>query len=187
MNYLAIVNFPFFNKKGYFFSFDGALATLILSAGIFILLAISSSQPPQLQALNTARDMKEILTSTQLKSYIIPSNIVDINELISTGSIENTLIEQISEFHMRSALQPSYANNMTALARHIMQSSVPVQFSYDLDLVDLSTGNVIDLVTYELVPRSRTDLIIPMKSYVLTIFNQSEVVGPYLMELLIWS
>lgn len=166
----------FSGKKGYFFVIDSLVAMTILSVGLFVLVSSFSVSPPKTQVIITSKDALSYITETTIKRYVDKENILNKSELLERGSLDNTIIEQVMEF--------IYLNqNQTAedLLRTSLGEVVPIQHNVRI-MVDSKV-----IYMRSISEPDEAELLIPSKSYAITIYNTSHIIGPSLIEVDVWQ
>ena len=171
-----------FKRKGYFFIIDSLIAMTILTVGFFILISFFITSPPKNQATTLNYDIMSFLTTTHMKDYTESTASINRSELLLRGSLDNTISEQILEFWYLEGFNCISPNsNATSLVRDVVANVVPVQ--YDV-LIRLGDCNIYErsIASYH-----EADLLIPSKTYIMTIYNNNVIVGPYLLEVFVWQ
>jgi hypothetical protein len=163
-------------KKAYFFMIDSFIAVTILSMGLFVILSSYTDSSPGTQLSMTSQDVMNYLTSTPIKTFVDPEGLVDRKELIDRGSIDNSLIEQILEYRYLGEIDRS--GNLT---REAIELIVPEQFEIQI-FVDDSL-----LYRRSIADPEDSKLIIPSNAYILTVYQQTEIIGPHLVEVMVWQ
>jgi hypothetical protein len=166
----------FNSKKGYFFIIDALIAMTVLSVGLFILMSSYSATPPATQLAITSADVLEYLTQTSMREFVDPLGIVDKRELLDRGSLSNSIAEQAIEYLNLS--QTTTAENLIVEA---VDQVLPIQYNIRIIIGDYT------IFERGIERPEDAELLIPARGYVVTVFNQSRVIGPYPIEVDIWQ
>lgn len=163
-------------KKGYFFIIDAFIAMTILSVGMFILLSSYVTSPPKTQTIITSKDILDFMTRTTVKEMVIPDDIVNKTILYETGSLDNTIIEQVNEYRHLGKLD--LAEDLT---EYVLSTVVPVQFEI---LVNINGVKIYKRASSNI---EDADILVPSKAHILTVYDQSQIFGPDLVEVFVWQ
>ncbi len=161
-------------KKGYFLTLDAFIATVIIAAGLLLLLFLTSYRPEQEQAVFFADDLAKGMATQTVRN----TNTPEIQQMRRDGDIrnlENSLFEQIGEFYIREefTLAETFTESITI-------GRIPPQYGYSV--------RVDDAIMYETgVERNSSGLLISSKVILSGTPNKSMFWGPFVGEVRVWQ
>lgn len=172
-----------FNKRGYFFIIDAFIAMTILALGLFFILSSYSQSPPQTQTLVTSRNVISYMTETEISSVIseFVQTAEEREELVQRGSFDNSILEQIVEY--------IYLDEMGSagdLVNKTFNQTIPSQYNYEFTLIGEDITNT--KYNNEKITRGveEADVVIPSRTLVVVVINQTKIIGPVEAEVKIW-
>lgn len=172
-------------KRGYFFLVDSMVALGVLTVGIVLLLSQHESAPSTGQPQVVAVDVIAVLSSNKVKN--INDDYAGANsELTRNGNItdiDKTLLEQAAEFYYRS--EEKSCDFCLGLAENflerILTDLTPREYQYQI----IIEGTLVYDHSTTAIDESR--FVIPSRKIVHGLYNQSELYGPYVVEVLSWG
>lgn len=169
-------------KKGYFFIVDSIIALTVLSAGIILLFSYNQFTPTTYDLYIVSDEVINVLYYNEIKEM---NNDYIRFTLIADGNITDdhkTIFEQIGEFYYRNQTKDcgyclSLMNNTIY---SVLDSMFPSDYNYMVYFDNITIYNVSNVdIEYATV-------VIPSKAVVHGLYNDSELYGPYLVEVLSW-
>lgn len=164
-------------KRGYIFTLDAFIATIVIVAGIFIIFSTTSAETPKTNLFLISEDTLDFLSSTNI--YEINDEFYPfLKELKTNNNItdfSNTLMEQIGEFYVMGKI-----NLASNFARNMTHNIVPVQFNYQ---VLVNNTNI-----YNTSSTQETSVtLISSKTIISGLLNKTYMWGPLDAEVRIWQ
>ncbi len=168
------------NKRGaYFFVIDALIAASIIFLTLIIIFATHNLSPQDSPTLRILDEYTEFLASTKIREY--PGNYT--RQLIDNHNItdlDNTLLEQLTEFHYYNQTGKPTKRFMTNLTSEITRGFIPTQRSV---LVRLG-GDIIYNRSNK--PMQESDLVLSSKRTGYKRINQTYIYGPISLEVTVW-
>ena len=176
------------DRKGYYFIIDSIIALFIITVGIIYVLSFSISEPPTRQSEIFSFDIIQFLATTKIEEIDNPYS-GKLGQLVNDGNIteiKNTILQQTAEFHFRAKKKGcDYCTGGVDSVSYkfidgIFEDLIAPQFNYNISI----EGELI----YERKIESKVPrLFIPKRRLVVGIYNQEEIYGPYLAEVMLWQ
>ncbi|MBR9692573.1 hypothetical protein GOV07_01435 [Candidatus Woesearchaeota archaeon] len=174
-------------KRGaYFFVIDAFLAASILSFTLVLLFTLFIDEPNIEQGFVYAHDYLNFLTTTEIRDFRHD----DINDLITKGHITNTrltLSEQVLIFYEEMGVLPGREYNITMLLAAAAES-LPPTIAINVSLRE-KPDQVWKTLLFDQPPHTDTIRMthLTARSVEYAVKNQDQLVGPYILEVDIWS
>jgi hypothetical protein len=174
-------------KKGYFFIIDAIIGLFVIAIGVVLIFSIFMYEPSQEQTSLFSFDMMNFLASNKISDindpYAGPGGILYRNGNIT--DIDSTLLEQMAEFYYRNI---TYVNTNTipiidSFVSNISKEATPSTFGF---LIKIDNYTVYNRTGSKAVGLVNSSVIIPSKRLVHGIYNQTQLIGPYLCEVIVW-
>lgn len=172
------------SKKGYFFAVDATIALFVLVLGTVLALAFYSYATPDKQVTFISNSMMEFMYSHQINDfnseYIGPNRKLHKNENIT--DLDNPLIIQLGEFYYRNK-----SNNcgfclglINKTLRDVSGDFLAPGYSFQLYIENELVYN-----KSEKHPGNAT-VLIPSKTVISGVYNDTKLWGPYRVEVRSW-
>lgn len=174
-------------KKGYFFSIDVVVATIIITIGIFLVFFAHSNEPYSTATSYLANDIISILASMKV-------NEIDnayVNNLTENNTITNydyTLLEQMGEFYYKMKQYPSqgWEEILEKYTENICYSMTPQQYEMQVLIKEQ------DAEDYEEVYQTNDNqeeaiVLTSSKRVVYGVIDKYNLWGPYVVEVRVWQ
>ncbi len=169
-------------KRGYFFTIDVFIAGMVLFSTIYIIYSIQTVRFPTTQTEKIGNDLFRYLLTTTVEDST--------NAYLATLKLNSSVFTR-DDFTLLEEICALYALNMTTemrnLTKNITEELVPEQFSYRVEIINLSDSTQ----NYMLYNRSKIKYqdsfeIIPKKRIMLGNINLTEKMGPYVVRTVVW-
>lgn len=162
------------------------LAFIILVVSISVIFSYSSANTSN---MNVYQVNQQVLNSFT-KAKINDLNDEEIRDLFKAGlikNIENTIAQQVSEFHYMG--NHSLATNLT---RIFIKDFITKQMNANITLYDNGTGFVVPYELYSImnrqsVPIEKATITSVTRRVVLGFINETDFYGPYEIKIEIWQ
>ena len=174
-------------KRGaYFFVIDAFLAASILSFTLVLLFTLFITEPETEQSFVYAHDYLNFLTTTELRDF----RHSNITYLIDEGDITNTrltMAEQVLVFYDEIGDLPGRKDNITMILTAAAES-LPVTLAINVSLRE-KPNQVSKTLLFEKPPNLDTVRLIHLtaRSVEYAVKDQDTLIGPYILEVDIWS
>jgi len=172
-------------KRGYFFIVDSMVALGVLAIGTILLLSTFEYSPSTQQSYTISDDIINILLYNKIRSvnnyYAGPNSVLTNNgNITDTGK---TLLEQIAEFYYRNQTKNcgfciTIIDNFIS---NITQDMIPQEYNYLINIDNITVYN------HSKRPMNESKFITPSRIIVHGLYQESEMYGPYLVEVLSWG
>ncbi len=168
-------------KRGaYFFVIDAFIAAAILSFTLVLIFNLFIEQPSSEQSFTYAHDYINFLSTTEVRDF----RHAVIDELISEGQItevRHTLAEQVIIFFNQTEILN--ATNLLAAAAESLPATLDINVSLK------KSGSATQTVIFEqegsseLIPQ----LHLAARSVEYALINQTDIIGPYVIQVEVWT
>jgi len=172
-------------KKGYFFIVDAMVAIGALAIGMVLIFSMSEYRPSTTQSYTVSEDVLNILSYNRIKQinnyYAGPNSVLTRNGNIT--DISKPLIEQSAEFYYRyDSLGCDFCKDLIgSFLGNITQKLIPENYNY---VVIINNETVFN---HSSDPISDAIFVTPARAIVHGIYNQTDLYGPYLVEVISWG
>jgi len=171
-------------KKGYFFIIDSLVALIALTAGVLLIIGISSYEPKSGQTLTVAKEVIETLQSNKVRN--LNNDYMGANSILTrNGNItdtDRTLLEQSAEFYYRSTKGCTFCLYLTDLfLANVTAQLIPNEYDYIISIDNITIFN------HTVKDMEESSLVTPVRTVVHGIYNESEMFGPYVVEVISWG
>lgn len=161
------------------------IALSILSIGLILIFSWNEYRPPTEQTYVVSEVILGILSETQIKNfnnYYAGQNSI----LTRNGNItdtDKTMLEQVIEFYYREDVKGcTFCSGINqAFLSNITNALIPDEYNY---MIMIDNNSIFNRST-TLINESK--FITPSRIIVHSIYNNSEVMGPYLVEVIAWG
>ncbi|MFW6449580.1 MAG: hypothetical protein ACOCZ6_00880 [Nanoarchaeota archaeon] len=171
-------------KKGYFFVVDAIIALFVLVLGIVLALSFFSYETPERQVSFLSNNIMEFLYTHRIKDinseYLGPKRQLHKNENIT--NLDNRLLVQLGEFYYRAENKSCYfckqliRNSLSDVSGDFLAQGYSYAFYIEEELIYNETRKPLDEGT----------VLIPSKTVISGIYNETELWGPYRVEVRTW-
>jgi len=172
-------------KRGYFFILDSMVALAVLSVGIVLIFSQHSYEPKTEQSYTLSLEVLNVLSYNKIKN--INNDYAGSNSNLTRNGnitdIDKTLLEQIAEFYYRNTTKDcgfcieligKFLNNITI-------NLIPSEYNYLIRIDNMSVYN------HSNSDMNSSSFLIPSRKIVHGMYNETELYGPYLVEVLSWG
>lgn len=163
------------NKRGYFFLIDAIIGSAIIVITLFIIFNHNSNSQKIESRYVLAEDFATLISNTRIEDI----NLNYTNTLVNNGKITNTklrVIEQIAEFYYNGNI--SLAGNLT---KEISDASISPKNGFSLSI------NGTTIYSRNINTLNNSKLVIVSKKIVFIQINSSDLKGPDIAEIKIWT
>lgn len=171
-------------KKGYFFAVDAIIALFVLVLGTVLALSFFSYEVPEKQVSFISNSIMEFLYTNRIKDinseYIGPNRKLHNNKNIT--ELENPLIIQLGEFYYRNQTENCdfCMDLITNTLDNVSGNFMAPGYSFELYIEN-------NLVYNKTVKDSENStILIPSKTVISGIYNETQLWGPYRVEVRSW-
>jgi hypothetical protein len=174
-------------KKGYFFIIDAIIGLFVILIGVVMIYSVYMYEPSEEQTTLFSFDMMSFLSSNKVSdlndAYAGSGGILSKNGNIT--DVDNTLLEQIGEFYYRnvSKSDPHTLSLIDSFVSNVSKAATPQTFGF---MIKIDDHTVYNRSGAKAVRYTDATVIIPSKRLVHGIYNQTELFGPYLCEVIVW-
>ncbi|MBI5388838.1 hypothetical protein HZB01_00485 [Candidatus Woesearchaeota archaeon] len=172
-------------KKGYFFTLDVVIATIVLAVGLYFVLSARNEVPYYTTSQYLSEDMITTFSSVQIRD--ISNNYIDylVNDSNITN-LDNTLMEQMGEFYYRQSKGCDFCGSiLTNFTREVTRGIIPSNFDYAVLIKE--AGDSYTLIYNSSEQNMDAVIVISSKRLASGIYNVSELWGPYVFEVRVWQ
>ncbi|MBN2052687.1 hypothetical protein JW756_04240 [Candidatus Woesearchaeota archaeon] len=172
------------NKRGaYFFVIDAMIAGIIIFLTLILIFTTHSLKPESEPTLRMMTDYTNFLTNTQIRQFqgsYVESLINDSN----ITNLDNTLVEQLVEFHYFNNPDLSNYRNTTAIMKgfvlEISEGIIPDERSFSIYLNNES------IYERSMLNINNSKLVLSSHRILFKIINSTYIYGPIIIEVRIW-
>ncbi|MBN2458600.1 hypothetical protein JXB31_05730 [Candidatus Woesearchaeota archaeon] len=175
------------SKKGYYFILDAIIGLFVITIGIMLIFSYFKVEPSLEQSGFIAFDVMDFLSSNQIKE--LNSALYGVGgKLHSDGNItniDNTLLEQIAEFYYRNVtLKSNFTIRLIEdLLNNLSSSVIPYNYGLLLAIDNNTVYNRTGVNAFEMV---NATVVVPTKKITYSVYNETQLVGPYIIEVIVW-
>lgn len=180
------------HKKGYFFIMDAIIALFVLVLGLLIALSFFTHESMDDQVTFFSLNIMEFLSEHKLKS--LNNDFAGTNGYLHTNgnitNLENSILEQIGEFYYRNQTKGcSFCLNLSSeLIKNVTNELVTQRYNYYViieDMIILNMTRNVSIFNKDTIMPNESMILIPTKKIIHGIYNDTELWGPYSVE--VWS
>jgi hypothetical protein len=176
------------DKKGYFFVLDAIIGLFIITLGLIMIFSFFKYEPGQEQLDLLAFDVMDFLSSNTISDinndYAGPGGVLHKDGNIT--QLDNTLLEQVGEFYYRNVTKNSdFTLNLADLfLSAVTKNTVPEGCGLIVRIENKTVYNG----SGPLTPAMNDSIVItPSRGVVFGIYNETEIFGPYSIEVIVWK
>jgi len=167
---------------------DAIMGLFIITLGLILIFSFFNYEPSQNQVDFLAFDAMDFLSKNRISDmnndYSGPGGLLYDNGNIT--KLDNTILEQIGEFYYRNITKNSNftLGMIDPFISYISTNIVPRGYGFIIRIENTTVHNNSGINT---APMSRAVVITPRRSIVYGIYNETELFGPYIIEVLVWK